>query len=135
MLTSLNKRKCFIVILLMLLLFSLSACKKKHEHSIVKMEAKEVTCTEDGSILFYSCSECGKSFSDSEGKYEIIIGKDTVIEHTGHQYDNNCDKQCNNCEETRDVYHIDQDENDICDNCGINVWGDDSGVDLPIDKQ
>lgn len=135
MLISQNKRNIFVIISLIILVCSLSACKKKHEHSIVKIEAREATCTQDGSILFYCCSECGKSFSDSEGKKEIIIGKDTVIEHTGHQYDNDCDKQCNNCEETREVHHLDKDEDDLCDNCGINIWGDDSGVDLPIDKQ
>ena len=52
-------------------------------HSMTKTEAKEPTCTEAGNSEYWTCSVCGKYFSDEEGKTEIA--KDSwVLEATGH---------------------------------------------------
>ena len=40
-------------------------------HKLTKTEAKEATCTEAGNIEYYTCSACGKTFSDAEGKTEV----------------------------------------------------------------
>lgn len=48
-------------------------------HSLVKTEAKDATCTEDGNIEYWSCSTCHKIFSDEEGTSEIKL-EDTVKE-------------------------------------------------------
>ena len=53
------------------------------EHTLTKTEAKEATCTEAGNIEYYTCSACGKLFSDTEGKEEIEQA-DTVIAAKGH---------------------------------------------------
>lgn len=127
-------KKVIIVILIVISLFTLSSCKKSHKHSLEKIDKVEALCEEDGNILYYVCSSCNKLFSDENAKNEITIS-DIVINKTGHQFDNDCDETCNNCTHERDVYHVDIDEDDICDKCEKNIWGDDSGVDLPIDKQ
>ncbi len=52
-------------------------------HNMTKTEAKAATCTEAGNSEYYTCSGCGKYFSDAEGKN--AIEKDSwVIEATGH---------------------------------------------------
>ncbi len=55
-------------------------------HTLVKIEAKEATCTEDGNIEYWTCSVCKKIFSDAEGKTEITQD-DTVIKATGHTFE------------------------------------------------
>ena len=62
---------------------SASVVKTSMTHSMTKTEAKEPTCTEDGNSAYWTCSVCGKFFSDENGKNEIE--KDSwVIEATGH---------------------------------------------------
>ncbi len=46
-------------------------------HKLEKVEAKEATETTTGNIAFYICTECGKFFSDAEGKNEIA--KESVL--------------------------------------------------------
>lgn len=40
-------------------------------HKMTKTDAKAATCTEDGYEAYWTCSACGKKFSDAEGKNEI----------------------------------------------------------------
>ena len=40
-------------------------------HTMTATAAKEPTCTEAGNSAYWSCSRCGKYFSDAEGKTEI----------------------------------------------------------------
>ena len=55
-----------------------------HEHMLTKTEAKAATCTEAGNSEYYTCSGCGKFFSDAKGENEIA--KDSwIIEATGHK--------------------------------------------------
>ncbi len=59
--------------------------KLEHLHEMELTEAKEPTCCEEGNIEYYSCSVCGKLFSDADGLNEL---EDTVIPadeslHTG----------------------------------------------------
>ena len=62
---------------------SASVVKTSTAHSMTKTEAKEPTCTEDGNSAYWTCSVCGKFFSDKDGKNEIE--KDSwIIEATGH---------------------------------------------------
>ena len=52
-------------------------------HSMTKTDAKAPTCTEAGNSEYYTCSTCGKYFSDAKGENEIA--KDSwVIAATGH---------------------------------------------------
>ena len=56
-----------------------------HRHTMVKTEKKAATCTEEGNILYYTCSGCGWVFEDFEGTREIDP-EDTVIKATGHEW-------------------------------------------------
>ena len=52
-------------------------------HSLTAVAAKAATCTEAGHSAYWSCSRCGKFFSDAAGKTEIA--KDSwVIAALGH---------------------------------------------------
>ena len=54
-------------------------------HDLVKRDAVEPTCTEDGSSEYWVCMNCGKLFSDAEGMNEITKG-DTVLGALGHEW-------------------------------------------------
>ncbi|MCR4690460.1 MAG: leucine-rich repeat protein [Lachnospiraceae bacterium] len=41
------------------------------KHKLDKTDAKEATTEEEGNEEYYTCTECGKFFSDAEGKNEI----------------------------------------------------------------
>lgn len=57
-----------------------------HTCTLTKVPAKAATCTEDGNIEYYQCSDptCGKLYKDAAGTQEITTA-DTVIKaaHTG----------------------------------------------------
>ena len=54
-------------------------------HNLTEHPAKEATCTKDGNTAYWSCSRCGKFFSDAEAKNEI--DKDSwVIPAYGHTW-------------------------------------------------
>ena len=68
-----------------------------HSHTLVKTDAKSATCEADGNIEYYTCSGCGKIFSDKDGTKEITKA-DTVVKATGHKLDKT-DKVEAKCEE------------------------------------
>ncbi len=43
----------------------------KHTHKLVKTDAKAATATTPGNTAFWTCSDCGKFFSDAAGTKEI----------------------------------------------------------------
>ncbi len=53
-------------------------------HDLVKTEAVEETCTEDGNSEYWTCSRCGKFFSDEAGETEIEEDS-WVISALGHE--------------------------------------------------
>lgn len=54
-------------------------------HSIIAVDEKKATCTEDGYASHFECSNCHKKFSDSEGKTEINAPE--VYPKLGHSWD------------------------------------------------
>lgn len=55
-----------------------------HTHELKAVAAKAATCTENGNSAYWTCSGCGKFYSDAQGKKEIA--KDSwVIKATGHK--------------------------------------------------
>ena len=55
-----------------------------HTHELKAVAAKAATCTENGNSAYWTCTGCGKFYSDAEGKKEIA--KDSwVIKATGHK--------------------------------------------------
>ncbi len=92
---------------------SITLYAKWHKHTPVKTEAKAADCEHDGNIEYWSCSECGKYFSDKDGKTEIKKSA-TVTKALGHDWDAGvvtteptCDKEgvktytCKRCPETK----------------------------------
>jgi hypothetical protein len=59
-----------------------------HVHNLVKKDAKEAACTEDGNIEYWVCEgaddSCGRYFSDAEGENEIDQ-EGTVVKAQGHK--------------------------------------------------
>lgn len=55
-----------------------------HTHDLKKVDAKDATCTEDGNIEYYQCSDpdCGKLYKDAAGTQEIT--KDDIIIKAAH---------------------------------------------------
>ena len=85
-----------------------------HTHTLVKTEAVEATCTKDGKKEYWSCSECGKIFSDEEGTAEVTDESTLTVTAKGHSWDEGkvtteptCTETgvktytCSVCEETR----------------------------------
>ena len=65
-----------VALLLVCTALTLVACKTEttdggHVHQLVKHEAVEATCTEDGSVEYWSCSDCNKKYSNAEATTEI----------------------------------------------------------------
>lgn len=57
----------------------------KKSHTLTKIDAKDAKCEEAGNKEYWTCSECGKYFSDANGETEIKLA-DTVIAKLGHSY-------------------------------------------------
>lgn len=55
--------------------------------NLIKTEAKDATCTENGNTTYWTCESCGKIFSDENATTEIQLA-DTVIKAKGHSYEN-----------------------------------------------
>lgn len=60
--------------------------KLTHTHKIVKVDAKDSTCTERGNVEYYTCAECGKAFSDDKGQLEITVESAQTLE-LGHDWE------------------------------------------------
>lgn len=56
---------------------------KVHVHSLAIKNAKAATCTEVGNTVYYTCSGCGKYFSDAAGTTEIAANS-WIIPKKGH---------------------------------------------------
>ncbi len=87
-------------------------------HWIIKIETKEATCTEAGNSEYYTCSECGKYFSDEEGKNEIAENS-WVIEATGHSLEKTEAKEATRTEAGNREYYT-------CSECG-KYFSDEEG--------
>ena len=126
-------------------------------HSMTAVAAKAATCTEAGHSAYWSCSRCGKFFSDAAGKTEIAkdswiinaLGHDEATRAavaatcyaSGHEADTYC-KRCGmvinagaNIPATGKHTYV----NGVCTVCGVknpmaNVKGDDIKVDSKDNK-
>ena len=90
----------------------------KKGHLLEHIEAKEATCTEDGNIEYYKCSECARLFKDQDALTEISAD-DAVIKAAGHNGVEVCEKEadctekgrinivCSSCEELLGGYDLD----------------------------
>ncbi len=79
----------------------------EHTHSIVFTPEVAATCMQEGHRAYYSCSGCGKYFSDALGQNEIPDLTTTRIAALGHDWgvwtsdgNGNHSRSCNRCGET-----------------------------------
>lgn len=77
-----------------------------HEHKVIKVEAKEATCTEVGNLEYWFCESCGKYFADEKCVNEINL-VDTVVRAKGHEWeeDYTVDKEPTKTEEGKKSIH------------------------------
>ena len=73
------------------------------DHNLTTTNEKAVTCTEDGNILYYYCSNCNKYFSDENGINEITQA-DTVISALGHSITPTTEK-ASTCTENGNIFY------------------------------
>ena len=123
-------------------------------HSMTAVAAKAATCTEAGHSAYWSCSRCGKFFSDAAGKTEIAkdswviaaLGHDEATRAavaatcyaSGHEADTYC-KRCGmvinagaNIPATGKHTYVDG----VCTTCGTrNPAGGIKGDDLKVDSK
>ena len=79
-----------ILIVALVLIFTLGR-SDKHEHTLTHVEPIAATCTDDGIVEHWTCSECDKNFADAEASEEIT---DLVVPALGHNY---VDGFCTRC--------------------------------------
>lgn len=48
------------------------------EHTLTEHKAKDATCTENGNLAYWECTDCGKLFSDKDGKTETTLAAVTI---------------------------------------------------------
>ncbi len=106
-----------------------ASCGKEHSHTIEFVSPKAATCSEEGNIGYWICSECGGYFSDANGK-KPIEDKDSVIipiaQHTyGDRlsYDENSHFYlCITCGNRKDEAAHTFDDLFICTGCGYTHY-------------
>ena len=87
-------------------------------HLLTKIEAKSHTCTENGNIEYYTCTNCYKYYSDENGTNEIAFA-DTVIAATHNL--THTEAKASTCTESGNVEYY------TCATCG-KYYTDDNGA-------
>ena len=88
-------------------------------HKLTKTDAKAATCTEVGNEAYWTCSGCGKYFSDENGTNEIE--KDSwVLKTLGHAMTKTDAKEATCTEDGNNEYYT-------CSRCG-GVFKDEAGT-------
>ena len=87
---------------------------ERPNHNIISAkDYKDSSCTEEGNIAYYKCTNCGTLFSDSAGT-DVITIEDTVIKKKDHVYgdpikgsgnDDYHELQCKTCEDRKTQAH------------------------------
>ena len=92
-------------------------CKANlHQHNYVAGTPVAPTCTAEGYTM-YTCY-CGSEY------------KDDVVGATGHSYlyvdsDGKCLQTCASCDFEKEISHVDEDADNVCDNCEAELSADD----------
>ena len=48
------------------------------EHTLTEHKSKDATCTESGNLAYWECTDCGKLFSNKDGKTETTLAAVTI---------------------------------------------------------
>ena len=57
----------------------------KHIHTLEAVPGKDATCTENGNIEYWHCTDCDSYFADANAEQEIKE-EDTIVKATGHTW-------------------------------------------------
>ena len=96
-------------------------------HSVVHVEAKDATCTEDGNIEYWYCEYCNSCY-DNEEFVGIPLNKFRVIIPAAHTYFYECDPVCMVCyeltnpEAAHSVVHVEAKDPTCTENGNIEYW-------------
>ncbi len=60
-----------------------AAGEETHAHTLTRIPAKAATATSPGNVEYYVCADCGKWFSDAEGREEILYKSSVMIPAKG----------------------------------------------------
>lgn len=136
-----KKKLLFVLIAIMMTVscaIALTACEENesdnqsHFHTLMHHDEAAPTCTENGNIEYWECSECGKYFSDANGDVEIV-DKNSVIVSASHSliYNEAREATCTadgnieywECEICGKYYADENGENEITDINSVTIVG------------
>ncbi|HEY8391098.1 MAG TPA: bacterial Ig-like domain-containing protein, partial [Clostridia bacterium] len=84
-----RKRKIISMLLSVLMICSIAlfGCNGStaHEHNMLKHEAQEATCEQEGNIEYWECEDCGKLFLDENGETETAL-EDVIVPKKAHEF-------------------------------------------------
>ena len=71
------------VIAIVLIFVFLADTDDEHKHTLMHSDAVAATCTENGSVEYWTCTECGKHFADENAAEEL---DSVVVPALGHDF-------------------------------------------------
>lgn len=109
---------------------------KNHKHQITAVDANAPTCTRDGNIAYYMCTDCGAFFADKDGK--VPLADSILLPAPGHttadgwKYDKDSHWQiCTTCKEViSGTKASHQDADGVCPVCSYTL-----GAEIPEETQ
>lgn len=96
-----------------------AGCATTETHNLTLVPKQEPTCTEEGHGQYYSCSDCGKYFSDAQGTTEISLN-DIAIPALGHDL-HLVEAKESTCTQEGNIAYYD------CSRCDVN-FADEAGT-------
>ena len=96
-----------------------AGCATTETHDLTLVPEQEPTCTEAGHGQYYSCSDCGKYFSDAQGTTEISLD-DIAIPALGHDL-HFVEAKESTCTQEGNIAYYD------CSRCDVN-FADEAGT-------
>ncbi len=96
-------------------------------HNVQHVDAVEATCTENGNVEYWYCSDCGSAWLD-EAQTMVTNRMSIVLPTTDHVYFYPCDPVCMNCFEitnpdaAHNVQHVDAVEATCTENGNVEYW-------------
>lgn len=111
------------------LIINVIIVEKNHVHSLKSISAVKATCSSKGNTAYYAC-DCGKWFSDAQGKNEIVDHesvKTEAVSHSASGYktsESDHWQECSSCGAVMvgsSKAHSDANVDGSCDVCGAKV--------------
>ncbi|MCC8357145.1 MAG: hypothetical protein LJU34_04755, partial [Oscillospiraceae bacterium] len=88
-------------------------------HVLTKTKAEDATCTEDGNIEYWTCSVCGKYFSDADGTTEITDPSSLTLSASGHSYGDPVFTWAEDYSTATAAFTCDEGDDTVTENCTV----------------